>query len=164
MVSRAFYDAHVPEEGDRIDAEVLPHVVGDPRSYYTRLDATQIVGERGGIASEERGVGEGSGNITVTLEVGQAQAQGLSITASWAADVRATLGTVVVGFSVGESATDAVRVTTGTKLIYRGRVGHISAEHVIDNAYSFGLFAYPHRDAETGRSYEVLSYWVTPLE
>ncbi len=122
-----------------------------------------LVNAHGGIASEPQDVGEGSGNVSVTLEVGEAFTQGTSITASWNADVNATLAGLVGGFTVGESATSALRMTTGRKLIYGGTVGQIDAAYFAENAYSFGIFAYPRHDEASGRSYQVLDYWVTPL-
>ncbi len=162
MVSRDFYDAHVLE-GTPTVAPALPHTEGDPSSYYTFAQAMSLVQAHGGIASDPQDVGEGSGNVSVTLEVGEAFTEGTSIAASWSGEVRVTAAGAVGGFTVGESRTDAVRMTTGRRLIYGGTVGQIDAAHFAENAYSFGIFAYPREDEGSGRAYQVVNYWVTPL-
>jgi hypothetical protein len=149
-------------EGAPTVGEVLPHTEGDPSSYYTLSQAMGLVDAHGGIASDPQDVGEGSGNVSVTLEVGEAYTEGASITAAWSGDIRATAG-VIAGVTVGESRTDALRLTTGRKLIYGGTVGQIDAAHFDRNAYSFGIFAYPRRDEASDRAYQVVNYWVTPL-
>jgi hypothetical protein len=121
-----------------------------------------LVDAHDGIASNPQDVGEGSGNVSVTLEVGKAYSVGQSITASWSADIRATAG-VMAGFTAGESGTSAIRMTNGRRLIYGGTVGQIDAAHFADHACSFGIFARPGEDDASGQTYQVLNYWVTPL-
>jgi hypothetical protein len=162
MVSREFYDASVLPDAPKAGA-AFSHTPGDTSTYLTFSQAMSLVNAHEGIASDAQDVGQGGGNVSVTLEVGEAHTQGTSITESWSDDLRGTAGVVMAGYTVGESTTDALRLTTGRKLIYGGTVGQIDAAHFASSAYSFGIFAYPRTDPDSGRSYQVINYWATPL-
>ena len=79
---------------------------------------------------------------------------------SYDVESEVTAGGALVGGSVGASVGAEFRITSGMSTTYTGVVGAIDADDFSANQYSFGLFTYVHRDARTGREFEVLNYWV----
>jgi hypothetical protein len=160
QAERGFYNDAIPENGTRVDDQVFGHVIGDPLSYPTRTDKTFQMLQTGGLEVGPIGVGQGSGETEVSLQVGTEIGAGSALELGFELDLEVTLGGFVGGLTVGASAEDAFRVTSGQETTYTGVVGAIDAAHFAANQYSFGLFTYVYRVPGSGREFEVLNYWI----
>jgi len=91
--------------------------------------------------------------INVFEETGTTTAYGVE----FELDVRATIASVVVGFSVGGGFENSLRISHGTESDYAGTVSNMSADAFATDAYSYGLFTYVHEDDETEQQFEVIN-------
>jgi len=160
QAERGFYNNTIPAGSPKIDASVFQHVIGDPWSYPTRAEKNSQLSASGGLDVGPVGVGQGSGETEVTLEVGTEIGSGSSLELGFEIDLEVTLGGFVGGLTVGASEENSFKVTSGHETTYTGVVGAIDAAHFADNRYSFGLFTYVHHVPGSGREFEVLNYWV----
>ena len=160
MVERGFFNASVSPGAIQIDERVFQHTVGDPRSYPTRGQKQQLLGQYRGFESALQNVGQGAGTRTVEIAIGRELSAGASLGLGFETEVSATAGTVLAGYSVGTELTASLRIAYGEATIYGGTVSNIDASNFAANAYSFGLFSYVYTDPSNGQQFQVLNYWV----
>ncbi len=160
MVEREFYNSHIPDGAPRINSSVFRHTVGQVDSYTTKTQKDTIVLAENGLATEAQSVGQGGGSVEIGLSVGTQITEGSSLEMGWQADVEATGGTFVRGFSVGASVSDSLTVTSGDLSSYTGSVGSLPTDVFAEKQYSFGLFTYVYEDPITLQEFEVVDYWV----
>ena len=160
QVEREFYNSAVGEEAIKIDESVLQHTIGDPDSYPTKADKNQKVATTRVLQTGPVGVGQGSGStslsIAVTEETGHSSYLGFEAEFS----ATTTVASVKVGgtFGLGYGHTWSWSVSDETS--YSGTVGSIDAEHFPSDHFSFGLFSYWHRVADSDQAFQVVHYWI----
>lgn len=160
MAERSFYNANIPPNAIQIDNRVFQHVVGEPRTYPTRGEKQQLLQQFPGFQSTLQNVGQGAGTRTVEIAIGRELSAGISLGLGFEAEVSATTGTVLQGYSVGTEVTASLRIAYGEASIYGGTVSNIDAANFAANAYSFGLFSYVYTEPGSGKQFQVLNYWV----
>lgn len=159
MVERSFYNAHVAPGAIKIDGAVFQHSVGEVASYPKLADKKALLGQYGGIESDEKTSGQGKGQVQVGLSVSNEISSGSELELGYEVSVSLTAGGVMGGFKVGGSVSDNLIVVSGKSTSYSGTVGAIDATHFAQNQYNFGLFTYPYH-APSGAQFEALNYWV----
>lgn len=160
LVDRDFYNANVVEGGLRIDDAVLASRPGDLDSYPTVADKNILVERFDGLETRQVDVGQGGGSVGVGINVFEETGTTTGYGVEFELEVRATVGAVVAGFSVGGGFDNSLRISHGTESDYAGTVSNMSAEAFATGAYSFGLFTYVYEDPTTEQQFEVIRYWV----
>ena len=159
MVERSFYNEHVSAGATKIDDSVFKHTIGERTTYPTPSNRDQLLSLYKGIHSDEVGVGQGTGNINVGLNVSNEISSGNELELGYEMSVKLTAGGVMGSFKVGASSSANLTVVSGKSTSYSGSVGAIDAAHFAQNQYKFGLFTYPFKTG-SGTQFEVLNYWV----
>lgn len=165
-----FYNQNVAQKA-RIDASVLSHTVGDPKSYRRRNDAATLLTESYGWLDEGLEVGAvrgGSNSTGVSVTAANSTEKSRSFSVDWEAEVK--IGGATIGGSFGLETESVYGVTLETGTSYEGTVGDIeNTNEWSDWRYSFGLLVYRAGADNTGatlrgkRPYQVITYWVDDL-
>ncbi|MEL6186999.1 MAG: hypothetical protein AAFU79_20425, partial [Myxococcota bacterium] len=159
MSTVEFYNARVEEGGPKIDESIFSHVVGMPSTYRSVVEKDRLLRSNTGVESEEVDVGQGGGTTRVDIATFESTTTGRKFQAEATLDVKLNKGGIIAGFKIGGGFDFEFRTLRGSETLYSGTVPNLP-EGELEDAYSFGLFAYVHEDAATGQSYEVLDYWV----
>lgn len=160
LVDRDFYNANVVEGGVRVDDAVLGSRPGDLDSYPTVADKNGLVERFDGLETRQVDVGQGGGSVGVGINVFEETGTTTAYGVEFELEVRATIGAVVAGFSVGGGLENSLRISHGVESDYAGTVSNMSAGAFATEAYAFGLFTYVYEDPATAQQFEVISYWV----
>jgi hypothetical protein len=158
LAERGFYNAHVPEGAPKVDDRVFSHVAGDPRSYKSAARKADLVATHRGLSTERIDVGQGTGSVGAELNVYQETGSATAHSVEATLDIKATLGVVIAGISIGGGGGHELSVSHGSESLYAGSVSNLPAGAFESGRYSFGLFTYVHDDPQ--RPYEVVDYWV----
>ncbi|UCF94276.1 MAG: VCBS repeat-containing protein, partial [Desulfobacterales bacterium] len=162
MTEGEFYNQNVAAGSPQIDTSIFGHTPGDLFSYPRESDAVALTSGNRDLRSSPQSVDQGGGFREVDIEVTETTALDSGFEISYEREVTVTAGSVLGGFSVGASAGTNLTLTNGTSTLYSGSVGAIDADNFIANLYTYGLFAYKHRDSASGQEFEVINYWVDP--
>ena len=166
LVSLDYYNQIVDEDFLRIESDVFAHTVGDPETYPSPAEKSNLLNSYTGLESTETSVGQGTGQTIATIEEFDVTSTGREFRTDYSLDVRATGGGgayVIGGFSVGIGEGSALETSNGAETRYQGSVGNIT-QSAFDNGddYRWGLFTYIYEDHGSGQDFEVLNYWVDP--
>ncbi|HEX6883999.1 MAG TPA: VCBS repeat-containing protein, partial [Planctomycetota bacterium] len=142
QADRAYYNAHVLDDGMKVDGSIFGHAIGDVSSYPSRTEKNQLLALHGGLQHGPVSVGQGSGSTQVTIQVSDSWSSGGALEIAYEMSVKVTGGGVMGGFSVGASSSSSLRVTSGQQTTYTGTVGAIGAADFATHQYEFGLFTY----------------------
>jgi hypothetical protein len=161
-VSRTFYNANNGDALD-VDASILPHTIGDPRSYPTAAEmkaATHYgILPIGFVNPDTVTVGQGSGVQTMTINASASLGLGVEMELSVETEAEVTAGPVVAGGSVEFRLGVGLSVTASEGLFIEGVIGDIpEASYTGDMLYKAGIYAYPHK--ADGQFFLVINYWV----
>ena len=166
-MERSFYNANVVHDGPKIDASVFTHSAGNPRSYPSVSDKDALVSKYSGFFPWEwaydigpESVGQGGGDTTQEINIAFEKGAGVAVGVEAEFETKATLGKVVVGFTVGVSNETSLQITHGEESTYTGTVANLSSAGFADEAYDWGLFTYAMDDHASGQEFEVINYWV----
>jgi len=165
MVSREVYNNNVVEGSVKIDDAIFTHTKGDPSSYPTVAEKNSRLSQFNGLETQEVTVGEGSGNVTVELNVFQEDTSGTYKGWQVTLDVKGTFGgaatgALIVGLKVGYGQDSTISLSQGEESIYEGSVAQIGAAFFPAESYNFGLFSYVYEVPSSTQKFEVLNYWV----
>jgi hypothetical protein len=160
MVTREVYNANVVDGSVKIDNAIFTHTEGNPSSYPTVAQKNSLLNQFAGLETDEVTVGEGSGNVTVELNVFQEDTTGTYKGWQVSLEVKGTKGIGVGGFKIGYGQDSTVSLSQGEESIYEGSVGQIGAAFFPASSYNFGLFSYVYEVPSSEQRFEVLNYWV----
>ena len=167
QVERDFYNANVVHDGPKIDSSVFTHTAGNPRSYPGASAKDTLVNRYSGFLPTEwaydigpESVGQGGGDTTQEINIAFEKGVGVAVGVEAEFETKATLGKVVVGFTVGVSNETSLQITHGEESTYTGTVANLSSSGFADEAYDWGLFTYAIDDHASGQEFEVINYWV----
>lgn len=162
MTDREFYNNNLDEGGFKIDEAVFSHTAGDPFSYPGTAERDGLLNLYDGIASDEVDVGQGTGFVTAEVSVYEEVTNGKTYSIDTTVEMRATVGVVVVGVSIGGGTDKTISYGQGEESSYEGSVAQIPASSFSENAYRFGLFSYIYDAPSSDQMFEVINYWVRP--
>lgn len=160
QVERSFYNDNVVDGGPVIDASVFGHVPGNPFSYPDSNDKNNLLSKYSGYDVGPVSVGQGGGDTTLSINVATESGSGTSYGVDFDLEMKATIGVVVAGFSVGVSSENSLQIIHGNESEYTGAVANLPANQFSANAYNWGLFTYVKSDHSSGQQFEVIDYWV----
>jgi hypothetical protein len=169
QVERRRYNENVLEGGPVIDDTVLAHTLGDPSSYPTKAEKDELMKQYFGPIElpplRENGpaaVGNSGGSTELSINVATEDTVGAALGLEVELAARGTVGTVILGFSVGFGVEGSLQVSHGSESEYSGSVSDMDVpnDEYGANGYSWGLFTYVHEDPLSGQAYEVINYWV----
>ncbi|MFW7379530.1 MAG: hypothetical protein ACOH5I_12025 [Oligoflexus sp.] len=158
-VDRSFYNANVEEGNILVDEQVFGHTPGKLDTYPTRSKRDELLQQYGGLSTEVRSVGQGTGSVELGLGLSEEYGEGKTLEVGVELTVKLTGGGVMGGFTIGASTSSSLSVVNGTEKSYTANVGDLSADSFPGNQYNFGMFTYfqPH---SSGQKFEVLNFWV----
>ncbi len=167
QVDRDFYNANVIHDGPKVDDTVFTHTPGNPLSYPDVSTKDSLVSQYSGFFPWEwaydigpESVGQGGGDTTQEINIAFEKGVGVAVGVEAEFETKATLGKVVVGFTVGVSNETSLQIVHGEESTYTGTVANLSADGFATNAYDWGLFTYAKDDHPSGQEFEVINYWV----
>jgi hypothetical protein len=159
QVSRDFYNEHVID-GPLIDEAIFSHRAGDARSYPSAADKDRLLASHDGFFIGPQAVGQGTGIQTLSINVFEASGGGSSWGVDFSLDLKATVGTTILGFSVGGGVGHSLQIMHGKESSYVGSVTNLPGDRFAEHGYRFGLFTYVHEDPGSARQFEVVNYWI----
>uniref|UniRef100_A0A7C3IJ65 VCBS repeat-containing protein n=1 Tax=Gracilinema caldarium TaxID=215591 RepID=A0A7C3IJ65_9SPIR len=163
-VTREFFNEHNGTLAD-IGSNVLPHTLGQVKSYPTAATKDTLLSTYGGYSYDAQPAGQASvsNNGTVLeIEVEQGKEKSFSIDQERKFSVGAGAGgfvaSIEAGFNVGYQYTCGT--STGTS--FGGTVGYLPTTYFNNPNYTYssGLFVYPYEDPNSLQTYWVVNYWV----
>lgn len=167
QVEREFYNANVIHGGPKVDSTVFTHSPGNPVSYPSASTKDSLVARYSGFFPWEwaydigpESVGQGGGDTTQEVNIAIEKGTGVAVGVEAEFEAKATLGTAVLGFSVGVSNETSLQIVHGEESTYTGTVANLSSSGFATNAYDWGLFTYAMDDHPSGQEFEVINYWV----
>jgi len=160
MVSREVYNDHVVAGSLKIDNAIFKHAKGVPSSYPTVAEKNGLLSRFKGIETQEVTVGEGTGNVSVELNVFKEETQGKSYSFQTTLDLKGTLGNRIMGVKIGAGSDAMISYGRGQESIYQGGVSQIASAFFPAQSYNFGLFSYVYEAPGSQQKFEVLDYWV----
>jgi len=158
IAERTFFNDALPDTKLVIGANVFDHTPGDPASYPDPSRKNSLRSLHGGIEFGPTGVGQGTGDTELQIAVSDEVSLGGSLGIEYEAEVKATAGVAIAGFTVGYGAEAALTITSGSQTTYTGTVGSIAAADYAANAYEWGIFTYVQQVGN--QELEVINYWV----
>ncbi len=158
IAERGFFSSALPETREGIGANVFDHTPGQVNSYPSASRRNSLLALHGGLQFGPAGVGQGSGDTQLEIDVSSAVSAGGALALEYDWSVEATAGVFMHGYSVGYGAEAALSFTSGTQTTYTGSVGSIAAADYSANAYQWGIFTYVQQVGE--QRFEVINYWV----
>jgi hypothetical protein len=159
LVERTFFNAHVPAGAIQVDAAVLAHVPGQPRTYPTAAQKDALISAHPLLFNGPVDVGQGGGSTAVEINLETQLGAGVSFGVEQTLEVKATAANVMAGFTIGQSFGASLQISHGSESYYSGTVSNIAADRYNPGtAYKFGLITYIHDDPR--QSFEVVNYWV----
>jgi hypothetical protein len=159
QVSRDYYNSHI-RDGLKIDDAIFTHSAGDPRSYPSASEKDRLLAVHDGFDVGPQAVGQGGGLQTLSINVFNASGGGSDWGMDFSLDVKATLGSLVRGFSIGVGTERSLRISHGKESSYVGSVANLPDDEFSRHGYQFGLFTYVYEHPDSGRQFEVVNYWV----
>lgn len=167
VVSRKYFNDRVPEDGLKIGEDLLPHVVGEPRSYMTLAEKRELservrLDGQPFIQSELQTIGEGNTSTTISVEVSKDSFHSKGYGKSSTFSVEFTGGVVTTNFSMGQDEENTMVTTYGETTAVEASIPSITVddtEHP-DAVYSFGIFTYMKPPKNGSQSFQVINYWV----
>ena len=167
QVERDFYNANVIHDGPKVDSSVFTHTPGNPPSYPDVSTKDSLVSQYSGFFPWEwaydigpESVGQGGGDTSQEINIAIESGTGVAVGVEAEFEAKATLGTAVLGFSVGVSNETSLQIVHGEESTYTGTVANLSSSGFATNAYDWGLFTYAKDDHPSGQEFEVINYWV----
>ena len=163
-VTREFFNEHNGTLAD-IGSNVLPHTLGQVRSYPTATTKDTLLSTYGGYSYDAQPAGQASvsnNGTALEIEVEQGKEMSFSIDQERKISVGAGAGgfvaSIEAGFNVGYQYT--CETSKGTS--FGGTVGYLPTAYFNNSkyAYSSGLFVYPYKDPNSLQTYWVVNYWV----
>ena len=176
MVTRDFFNQSIGVDViSPIDATVLGHTIGAPRSYPSASQKAALLAEafseHPALASDYQlgpnPVAQGSDNApsagTTNLQIAVTASSAETVSHDFSLDTEVGAGVgdwtvlLTAGFEVGYSATSSTSAGT----TFGGTVGYLPTAYYSNPNYAYqaGLFAYPYRPP-TGKSFWVVDYWI----
>ncbi|MFZ1862595.1 MAG: VCBS repeat-containing protein [Polyangiales bacterium] len=162
QVERERYNANVVTGGPMIDARVLGHMLGEPKSYPTTAEKDALLSEFEGLEFGPAAVGNSGGSSELSINVATESGLGTSYGVDFDLAVKGTVGVVVAGFGVGFSADKSLQIIHGEESEYTGTVAdmNVPTEQYGQDRYSWGIFTYIYDDPVSDQDYEIVNYWV----
>ena len=155
--TREFFEDRFGPDSFLADAP-LEHVIGDPASYATEGEASQIADFGGDPVTV--GQGNGSNGCELSMENEITQGDGWS----WGVevDVETEIGGFQGGLSYGFEREHLWEVTVSRGTSYECTIGDIADPAQWDTwAYDTGLFTYTHELPERS-PYQIVTFWTQP--
>jgi len=160
QAERGYYNANVVPGGPLIDSSVFSHVVGDPASYPSERTKNSLLSQFDGYDfGTPATVGPGGGLTTQEINVATESGVGSAYGVDFEFEVKATVGVVVAGFSVGVGSESSLQILHGKESEYTGTVANLPADNVASDAYNWELFTYVKDNHRSGQQFEVVNYW-----
>jgi hypothetical protein len=162
QVERERYNANVVTGGPAIDAGVLGHTPGQPKTYPTASDKDALLSEFQGLEFGPAAVGNSGGSSELSINVATDSGLGVGYGVDFDLAVKGTVGVVVAGFGVGFSADKSLQIIHGEESEYAGTVAdmNLPTAEFGQNRYSWGIFTYIYDDPVSDQDYEIINYWV----
>jgi len=162
QVERERYNANVVSGGPIIDEAVLGHTPGVPSSYPSSSDKGGLLASFTGFDLGPQSVGNSGGDSSLSINVATEAGTGIGYGVDFDLEVKGTVSTVVLGFSVGFSADKSLQIIHGNESEYTGSVADMDlpTAEFGQERYSWGLFTYIYDDPMTDQQYEIVNYWV----
>lgn len=153
-----YFNDHYQNTAPHIGNETFNHTIGRPWTYPTLSDLGTIapVSWRSGTQS----IGQGSGWIQVTINVGEETGKTMERSKSSEYSTKSSMFGIGTGRTSSDISGSLYEIIIGETCIYDGVVGDIADPDIFQQiGYDFGLVAYymTHPD---GTSYLVVGYWV----
>jgi len=129
----------------QLNGALLPHTVGDPRTYRTRNQTQSLVSSYVGWMHPARtAVGQGSGSNQLGIELAnESTTEGqLEVSLSLEAEVLIAGRTFGAGITLSTGA--MYSISTSQMTVYEGSVGDIAAADYPTWSYDFGFAVYQH--------------------